>query len=289
VLDSAMAPCPDMVPGELFIGGAGLARGYWRDAARTAERFVADPRTGARLYRTGDMGRWREDGLIEFLGRRDGLVKIGGHRVELGEVEAGLARQAGVTQAVAVAPADAAGRRRLVGFCAASGTTAEAIRTGAARLLPAYMVPAEIRLLASLPRNANDKVDRRALEEMAAGAAPIALPPPGAEDTAGRMLAIWRDVLGTSSLAATDNLFEAGATSFSAVQAVARIARDVAPCSVTDLFEFPTVAALAAHLARDAAPPSATAPPPEPPADTATLRAAKRRAARATAMAEDEA
>ncbi len=278
VLDEAMAECADFVPGEIHIGGIGLAQGYWRDAARSAERFVTHPVTGERLYRTGDMGRWREDGLIEFLGRRDGQVKLGGHRVELGEVEAALAALPGVAQAVAVAPADASGRRRLVAFCTGTAEVS-ALRSGIAQRLPAYMLPAEIRLLPTLPRNANDKVDRRALEALCGAETPAAVPAAAEATPIARLLGIWRQVLANPALAAEANLFEAGATSFTAVEAAARISREVAPCSVTDLFEFPSVTALAAHLSRPALDaPLAGGVSAE--SDPAAQRAARRRAAR---------
>ncbi|WP_159992813.1 non-ribosomal peptide synthetase [Roseomonas sp. 18066] len=287
ILDAALRDCPDGVPGELFIGGAGLAQGYWRDPSRSADRFITDPRTGERLYRTGDLGRWREDGLIEFLGRRDGQVKLGGHRVELGEVEAALAGLPGILQAVAVAPADAAGQRRLHAFCVGAGDPA-AFRAALAARLPGYMLPATIRLLPALPRNANDKVDRAALERLAGSeAAPPSRDLEAAPNTAtlpARLLAIWREVLDDPALPAEANLFEHGVTSFSAVRAAARITREIAPCAVTDLFEFSSVAALAGHLAGVAAPPVA-----EPDADTMTLRAARRRAARALALVGDRA
>ncbi|WP_216834432.1 non-ribosomal peptide synthetase [Falsiroseomonas tokyonensis] len=272
VLDEAMADCADFVPGEIHIGGIGLAQGYWRDPLRSAERFVTHPVTGERLYRTGDMGRWRAEGLIEFLGRRDGQVKLGGHRVELGEVEAALAALPGVTQAVAVAPADAGGRRRLFAFCVGTAG-ATTLRNGLAQRLPSYMLPTEIRLLPALPRNANDKVDRRALEQLCGPDAPVAVPVAAVATPAARLLAIWRAVLGNAALESDANLFEAGATSFTAVEAAARITREIAACSVTDLFEFPSVAAMAAHLAG-----SAQAEP-----DPAAQRAERRRAARALA------
>lgn len=116
VLDSRMEPCPVWTAGELHIGGVGLARGYWADPQRTAASFVTHPRTGERLYRTGDFGRYRPDGTIEFLGRRDGQVKINGHRVELGEIEATLAAHPGVDSAVVVKAAGQDGATRLLGY-----------------------------------------------------------------------------------------------------------------------------------------------------------------------------
>lgn len=290
VLDAAMTDVPDWTPGELYIGGAGVARGYWRDPARTAERFLNHPRTQEPLYRTGDMARYRDDGLLEFLGRTDHQVKLSGHRVELGEVEAALARHPLVSAAVAVAPAGEGGRRRLAAFCVpAPGTTpaGEEIRRFVAAMLPAYMVPLEIHVVATLPQGSHGKIDRRALEAEVAAApasAPSALEPVGLE---ARILAVWRNTLGNKTLPAQGNLFEHGATSFNAVEASARIARDIAPCTVTDIFEFPTVRALAEHLAGHGAPEPAAATPDPIRSDTAA-RADRRRAFRAALQSDPE-
>ena len=273
VLDGGMAEVADWAPGELYIGGAGVARGYFGDAVRTAERFVRHPRTGERLYRTGDMARYRADGVIEFLGRADHQVKLGGHRVELGEVEAALARHPLVSAAAAAAPFDGPGRR-LVAFCVvAPGIAVEGaeIRRFVRGLLPGYMVPAEVRVLASLPLGAQAKVDRHALEAMAAAPVPVMAP---LADGEGRVLAIWRAVLGNPALPSDGNLFEHGATSFKAVEACARLSREVAACTVTDVFEFPTARALAVRLA-------GAAPVVE---DDRASRADRRRAFRATLL-----
>ncbi len=261
VLDAQLAPSPDFVTGDLYIGGIGLALGYWDDEQRTAAAFITHPANGKRLYRTGDLARWREDGLIEFLGRRDGQVKIDGFRVELGEIEAVLRTHPTVREAVAVAPADAQGRRRLAVFCTVNApavTTAELLDHLQVRL-PVYMVPKELRLLESLPLTGNEKVDRRTLAEWAfrRETPPLAEPGDGQSTDAmeQRLLAIWESELNESGVAAGKldpqrNLFEAGADSLAAVAAARRITEELGiACSVTEIFEHATVAALASALA----------------------------------------
>ena len=125
VLDGGLRPCPVWVVGELFIGGVGVALGYWGDPVRTAASFVVHPVSGERLYRTGDLGRWRPGGVIEFLGREDAQVKVGGYRIELGEVEAVIGSCPGVGAAVVVAHGDPRGSRRLVGYITTDRTTAD--------------------------------------------------------------------------------------------------------------------------------------------------------------------
>ncbi|MEU2237582.1 amino acid adenylation domain-containing protein, partial [Streptomyces vietnamensis] len=168
VLDEAMRPRPDLVPGELFIGGIGVALGYWGDEERTGKAFVIHPVTGERLYRTGDLGRYLPDGTIEFLGREDFQVKIGGYRIELGEIEAALLRQPGVETAVAHALGTPGGPRRLAAYVVAKPDTdldADTVRAEAAKVLPAYMVPPTVVVLDALPLTANGKIDRKALPD----------------------------------------------------------------------------------------------------------------------------
>jgi amino acid adenylation domain-containing protein len=178
VLDADLAPRPFWTPGDLYIGGLGLAREYFGDPAKTAERFVADPTTGERLYRTGDRGRWRDDGTIEFLGREDLQVKVQGYRIELGEIEAALEALPGVRAAVAAAIGEAQGDRRLVGYVVAPGLRPEALRHALRAQLPESFVPSEFVFLDALPLSANGKVDRSAL------------PPPGTQSAAGRPVVV---------------------------------------------------------------------------------------------------
>ncbi|SMF97498.1 amino acid adenylation domain-containing protein [Methylomagnum ishizawai] len=274
VLDADLQPCPDGVAGDLYIGGIGLALGYWRDPERTAAAFIVHPANGERLYRTGDLARWREAGLLEFLGRRDGQVKIDGFRVELGEIEAVLRTHPVVREAVAVAPADGQGRRRLAAFCLLDADTSPAVLLDHLRSrLPAYMIPKELRILDRLPLNDNEKIDRRALAEWAfrAGTEP---PVPTAAVDAGelerRLTALWGDIIGEArgTPCVPDprrNLFELGADSLMAVVASRRIVRDLGvSCTVTEIFSHATIARLAKALAermpRAAVPPVSAVP-----------------------------
>ncbi len=270
VLDAELEPCADGVTGDLYIGGVGLALGYWRDPERTAAAFITHPKSGERLYRTGDLARWREDGLIEFMGRRDGQVKIDGFRVELGEIEAVLRSHAAVREAVAVAPSCGQGRKRLAAFCLVETETAvEALLSHLRERLPAYMLPKELRILDRLPLTDNEKVDRRALAEWAFRAEPVTPASHGGDANAlkWRLLTLWAEVLGDAhKLPDTNrNLFELGADSLMAVIASRRISTELGiPCTVTEIFEHATIARLALALANRA--PLAAVPVSAPPA-----------------------
>nr|WP_308605860.1 amino acid adenylation domain-containing protein [Massilia sp. DJPM01] len=171
VFDERMDDCPDGVVGQLYIGGVGLAAGYWGSPELTAASFVHHPVTGERLYRSGDWGRYYSDGNIEFLGRTDGQVKISGHRVELGEVEVALERCPGVTGSVALTFSDAHGQQRLAAFITGAAGVGE-VRERLTATLPAYMVPSRLLSLDTLPLTANGKIDRKQLAARA-GAAPV--------------------------------------------------------------------------------------------------------------------
>ncbi len=263
VLDDDMADCLDGMSGELYIAGVGLARGYWRDKDTTDARFVRHPVTGERLYRTGDHGRYRDDGVIEFLGRVDGQVKLGGFRIELGEIEASLARHPGIRQAVVVVRGGRTDHKSLAAFFvseAANPPDASDLRAYLGTSLPNYMIPSTFERLTALPLNSNEKVDRKTLamwkQPGAAGFQEIRLPQAiaapavRAAELEERILAIWKEVLGNPTLPADGKLFEHGAHSFHAVDANARINRALRiGCTVTDIFEFATVRALAEALA----------------------------------------
>ncbi|MFI9358439.1 amino acid adenylation domain-containing protein [Streptomyces lydicus] len=250
VLDEALRPRPARVPGDLYIAGAGLARGYLGDEAKTRAAFLRHPVTGERLYRTGDLGRYLPDGTIEFLGRADSQVKIQGHRIELGEVEAALLRRPDVRAAAAVAEGERGGPRRLVGY-AVSSTTEEELRAALGRELPGYMVPARIVLLDELPLTDNGKVDRRLLPSPQ-GTAPRSGAAVAPRDAAERLLAdIWAEFFGPACgpVGRTANFFDLGGDSMLAVRMMARIRqRTGRSLPVATLLTRPTVASLAEVL-----------------------------------------
>jgi acyl-coenzyme A synthetase/AMP-(fatty) acid ligase len=168
IVDEHLAPVPLGAPGEIVFSGVCVGRGYINDSERTRLAFVADPhREGERLYRSGDYGRWRPDGKLEFLGRRDHQVKIRGLRIEIGEIESALSRLDGVRAASVVVAEGAAGAKRLVAFYAGSAHEAEALRGALGDSLPAYMIPSAFHRREALPLTPNGKVDRKALTRLA--------------------------------------------------------------------------------------------------------------------------
>ncbi|MFL9889248.1 amino acid adenylation domain-containing protein, partial [Paraburkholderia agricolaris] len=230
VLDAARNPVPAGVEGELYVSGAGLARGYLNRAALTAERFVPDPfgAGGGRLYRTGDLARRRADGEIEYVGRIDHQVKIRGFRIELGEIEAQLAAQAGVREALVIAEQGAGAARLIAYVCAKTGEQVDAssLRAALGNVLPDYMVPAAFVVMNVFPLTSNGKVDRKALPAPEQGSAnPTAQyeAPQGAVETA--LAAIWQDVLGVEQIGRHENFFEVGGDSILSLQIVARLRR----------------------------------------------------------------
>ncbi|ONM50498.1 non-ribosomal peptide synthetase [Nocardia donostiensis] len=246
VVSPAGRDCPDWVPGEFWVGGANVAAGYRNDPERTAERFVEYE--GLRWYRTGDMARYWPDGTIEFLGRADHQVQIRGYRVELGEVESALRTVPGVRHAVAAVVG--AGAPKLVAAVSGDPGGIGDITTAVADLLPGYMIPTRIELLARMPLTANGKLDRRAV---------IALLEPGSaatEDLAPRndveaaLAAIITEVLDTDTIGIHDDFFSLGGDSVLATTVIARVREwlDVDHALVADIFATRTVAALAALL-----------------------------------------
>ncbi len=286
VLDDAMQPCPVGMPGELWIGGAGVARGYWQRADLTADRFRDNPFHGGRMYRTGDLVRWRADGALDFLGRADFQVKLRGYRIELGEIEAAAETFPGVTQAVVVAREDTPGDLRLVAYVTGKAD-AEGLRAHVAARLPAHMVPAHVVGLDAFPLTPNRKVDRKALpapSDAVAATAPMTYEAPGA-GVAATIAAVWQKVLNVPQVGARDNFFALGGHSLLAVQAhrEIRAALGTSKLSITDIFRFPTLQALADHLDDGPKGPDAANDPGEA-ADRAAQRAdamAARRALRA--------
>jgi amino acid adenylation domain-containing protein len=250
VLDAWGEPVPAGVPGELYVGGGGVARGYLERPALTAERFLPDPfaaGAGGRLYRTGDRVRWRADGELEYLGRLDEQVKIRGLRIELGEIEAALRRGQGVADCAVVAREDAPGEKRLVAYVVGGGEAA-ALREHLRRELPEYMVPAAFVPLERLPVNPNGKLDRKALptpDFAPAGDRFVAPRTPAEEVVAG----IWAEVLRLERVGVEESFFDLGGHSLLATQLVSRI-RELfgVELPVRALFEGPTVAELAARV-----------------------------------------
>ncbi|WP_187280099.1 non-ribosomal peptide synthetase [Streptomyces sp. IB2014 016-6] len=264
VLDDSLRPVPPGVTGELYVGGRGLAHGYLGRPGLTAGRFVADPfgPPGSRLYRSGDLVRWTTDGTLQYMARADDQLKIRGYRVEPAEIEAALLTLDGVTAAAVTAvPAPADGEPRLVGYVVARHTHPapdfpDRLRRGLRARLPAHLVPSELVRVGALPMTANGKLDRAALP------APGELTPGGPE-TGGRDLpvfatpleedvaALFSELLGAAPVRRDGDFFDLGGDSLRAARLAARIrTAHHADLDVRDIFDHPTVTALAAHVAR---------------------------------------
>ncbi|MEV7463438.1 amino acid adenylation domain-containing protein [Streptomyces rubiginosohelvolus] len=252
LLDAGLRPVPPGVPGEMYLAGAGLARGYRGRAALTAERFVADPfaADGSRLYRTGDLARWTEDGAVEFLGRVDDQVKIRGFRIEPGEIETVAAAHPGLTRAVVTAREDG-GVRRLVAYGvprAGSAPDPAALRAWLAERLPAHLVPAAVVLLADLPMTANAKLDRDRLPAPDFGAAVGGRKPVGERESA--VCAAMAQVLALPGVGADDDFFALGGDSIVTVRLAGALRASGWEAAPRDVFRHRTAAALAAGLRR---------------------------------------
>lgn len=256
VLDHALAPRPDWVAGELYIGGAGVALGYWGDPVRTALSFPPHPRTGERLYRTGDIARYLPDGTLEFLGREDNQVKISGFRVELGEIEAALERLPAVRSAAVVADGDPRGEKRLVGYVAAEpGERPDpaALRRRLTEVLPGHLVPSTLHLLEELPLTGNGKVDRGELRRHAERHRTRAKPRGGdgrLRSLVTEMAALWREVLEVGEVGPDDGFFALGGTSLQAIRLLTLVQRSKGVrIPLGRLLEAPTTRALAEAVA----------------------------------------
>jgi len=275
VLNEALEPCPVWVPGQLYIGGIGLAQGYWRDEEKTRERFISKaqgPRLKAqapeplspeslrlepddsRLYKTGDLGRYLPDGNIEFLGREDFQVKIQGYRIELGEIETALNQHPSVRLAAVNAVGETPGRKRLVAYIAPNGAApaVNELREYLSEKLPAYMIPATYLFLENLPLSANGKVDRRALSE-AEGSEPgqTALTPaaeiitelPPSTDRIARLVA---SVIGVDHIEPQASLLDLGANSVDMIRVVNQLESDLGfRPRIDEFYLSPTVVGLA--------------------------------------------
>ncbi|MGE6764044.1 non-ribosomal peptide synthase/polyketide synthase, partial [Corallococcus interemptor] len=257
VLDRTLRPVPVGVAGEFFIGGEGVARGYLNRPELTADRFIPDAFSstpGARLYRTGDVVRWRADGMLDYLGRADFQVKIRGFRIELGEIEAALLKHPQVHAAVVLAREDIPGDKRLVAYVVPpEGTepapTPEALKDWLKQLLPEHMCPSALLVLEALPLNTNGKVDRKALPAPQSGAAASTYVAPR-NPTEEQLAAIWAAVLRVPQVGMKDSFFDLGGHSLLATQVVSRVrAAFSVELPLRALFESPTVEALAARLA----------------------------------------
>ncbi len=250
VLDSHRELVPAGLVGELYIGGAGVARGYLGREELTRERFIPSPfSSGARLYRTGDLGRWLPDGRLECLGRNDHQVKIRGVRIEPGEIESAIARHPAVREGAVVAREDGTGEKRLVAYLVAVDAPADLIDQVRALIrasLPEYMVPSEFVILAALPRTANGKLDRKALPAPTPGAVPLAGAVPPRTPTEALVMAAFADVVGRADFGVFDNFFDWGGNSLRAARLVSRLrAKAGVELLLRHLFERPTVAGLA--------------------------------------------
>jgi hypothetical protein len=266
VVDARLEPVPVGVAGDLYLAGVGLARGYLGRPALTAERFIPCPfgPPGARMYATGDRVRWLPNGELDFLGRLDEQIKLRGYRIEVGEIEAALLAHTDLAQAAVVLRREGGGR--LVAYLApAEGArvpAAGALREHLRGRLPDYMVPAVFVALDRLPVTPNGKVDRNALPEPVAEPKAASRPQSGVER---RIAKVWTEVLGIASVGLDDNFFEIGGHSMLVAKMQERLAAELGrEMTVVELFQFPTVAALAAHLdmgssdAPDAAPAEGT-------------------------------
>jgi non-ribosomal peptide synthetase component F len=257
VLDHARRPVPVGVPGELYIGGDGLARGYLRQPELTAERFVTDElsgRTGARLYRTGDLARWRPDGTLHCLGRVDQQLKIRGYRVEPAEIEAALVAIPDIAQAVVLARQDSSGTATLIAYVVAgdpSSADPARLRGLLRTQLPEYMIPKAFVNLERLPLTPNGKIDRKSLPEPAPQLADVVPEPAGYANRNEQLIAaIWQEVLGVASVSRHDNFFDLGGHSLLIVRVQKRLQQELnTQLPIIELFQHTTIAALAAHLA----------------------------------------
>lgn len=296
VLDEARRPVPLGLEGELWIGGEGVTRGYLNRAELTADRFIANPYGPGRLYGTGDKVRLRADGTVDFLGRGDGQVKIRGHRIELGEIEAAIDAQPGVTGSVVLAREDQPGDRRLVAYVTGTASP-EALAQALAARLPGPMRPARIVALERFPETPNRKIDRKALPapealvrvaQPPASAQIVALGAPAAPgETLAKVTQVWKQVLGVAEVQPGDHFFHLGGHSLLAVQAhrEMRTVLSLPALSITDVFRFPLLSDLVAHIDGKLRPrpsePAATAAPANDAASGRLDAMARRRAMRA--------
>jgi len=254
VLDSQMRLVPIGVSGELYIGGAGVARGYFHHPDLTAERFVPDPfgpNAGARLYRTGDVVRVLSDRNFEFLGRVDGQVKVRGYRIELGEIEAVLCKHASIKEAVVVAR-ELGSDKRLVAYVVGANAqppNVNDLRSHAQEYLPQHMVPSWYVVLRQLPLTANGKIDKQALPDPETERPELETPFEAPTTDSEKILAaIWSEVLGVEPIGIRDSFFALGGDSILSVRVVAQAKEKGLKSTIQQLFQFQTIKELAAEL-----------------------------------------
>ncbi|QKG83774.1 amino acid adenylation domain-containing protein [Kroppenstedtia pulmonis] len=259
VLNERMEPCPVWVPGQLYIGGLGLAKGYWRDEEKTAAHFIEHPETGERLYRTGDLGRYLPDGNIEFLGREDFQVKVRGHRIELGEIESTLVQHPQVKQAVVAAVGADRNHKQLVGYVVPKikqkgQNMNQTITEFLSKKLPSYMIPQGYVMLDEIPLTPTGKVDRKALGQLTNWRQT-----PGTEYEAPRneiektISNTLQRILEVEKIGINDNFFDLGADSVTVTRAYRHLKEDLSrDFSLLSFFEYPSVRLLAAHLSGEA-------------------------------------
>jgi len=286
ILDRHQQPVPIGSAGELWIGGDGVVRGYLGRSELTAEKFVDDPfasRPGAKLYRTGDLARFREDGNVEFLGRIDHQVKVRGHRIELGEIELAMQAHPAVREAVVVAREDIPGDQRIVGYMVLHAdrvVTSTEIRQRLEQQLPDYMIPSAFVIMDALPLTPNLKVDRKALpapDRLDAQSTKLYVPPEN--ELQEKIAAIWQELLNVSRVGVNENFFDLGGHSLLSVQAHRRLGEVVEHrLSITDMFRYPTIQGLTEAIRQTSE--SNASEPVSSVGDTASRRAAARRAAR---------
>ncbi len=268
IVDGAGGLCPVGVVGEIYVGGPGVAGGYLHQPGLTADRFIADrfgPVPGARLYRSGDLGRWRPDGTIEYAGRADLMVKIRGFRIELGEIEAALAASPAVRDCIAAVRRDDTGRDVLAGYVVpadpASPPTTAGLRRWLRDILPGYMIPAAFTTITAIPLTANGKADRAALPAPGRPATGHPhTPPEGPAET--RLAAIWATVLNLPQVGRHDNFFDLGGDSIRSIQILGAAKAAGLPFTIQQLFTSPTIAELAAAITPGTRPPAAPAAAP---------------------------
>jgi len=257
ILDAEMRRAPPGVSGELYIGGMGVALGYLNRPQLTEKRFIADPfsgDTGARLYKSGDRARLREDGILEFLGRTDHQVKVGGYRIELGEIEGNLADHGGVKSCVALAPEESPGHRQLVAYVVrkgAGGPSGKDLESFLKQRLPEFMVPRKYVFIDALPLTTNGKIDRQSLLDMSSDPEAVsgAATPQSGSATEEKIAAIWRGLLGLDAIALGADVFDLGARSLQAVRAVTHLRTTFAvDIQLRHIFANPSVAGQASVI-----------------------------------------